>query len=548
MAHPGKSPVRIRARISPAEAALMRLEAKRAKGPNGTLVPEDAAGARRADPLPPRVAPKVEKPAAPAGAEATAAVPAEPKSATAKPDEVAARLEAALRGHLETVASAFASTRAGAARSEAKAETAPGRSIYAPDGPRMPQATPLDIEPLAPLPAAVRPDLAARVPLVTEDAPQSSLVAEAPAFDEETDEDYSRADFEPHLSADADADIGERDEFGEAGGADADRDGFGDAPPRWLTDDDADPADRQADEEEDEPLPRAFQRRAWRKPEGLAHLPPLVETTRGVSAKVLAAATLFGLAAGVGAIATYQYVVAPVATPAIALVPNHPAADSSKIAKIDADRVPQADSGPAVKIASAAASPAASPVYKPAPAAASADAAPLSAPVNPPTGGAVAAASPPSDGGVPPALRQTEDAAAAGVAPADAATGDTEPYVASVASRPAQPKRPASGGEVLAYAPTPPPNDPVARSFFGKGDDAAAAPAAKKSTAGIPAPAPGKAKVLMAVNMRAKPDNDAPSVKILGAGARVQVVQCSGWCEVVADGKHGYIFKKFLDN
>ena len=52
----------------------------------------------------------------------------------------------------------------------------------------------------------------------------------------------------------------------------------------------------------------------------------------------------------------------------------------------------------------------------------------------------------------------------------------------------------------------------------------------------------------MAVNMRAKPDNDAPSVKIFGAGAKVQVVQCDGWCEVVADGKRGYIFKKFLDN
>ena len=52
----------------------------------------------------------------------------------------------------------------------------------------------------------------------------------------------------------------------------------------------------------------------------------------------------------------------------------------------------------------------------------------------------------------------------------------------------------------------------------------------------------------MAVNMRAKPDNDSPSIKILGAGARVQVVKCDGWCEVVAEGKRGYVFKKFLDN
>ena len=77
---------------------------------------------------------------------------AESKVESAKSDDVAARLEAALRGHLETVASAFASTRAAKAeaRGEQKAETpAAARSIYAPDGVRMPPATLLDIDPLS---------------------------------------------------------------------------------------------------------------------------------------------------------------------------------------------------------------------------------------------------------------------------------------------------------------------------------------------------------------------------------------------------------------
>jgi hypothetical protein len=150
-----------------------------------------------------------------------------------------------------------------------------------------------------------------------------------------------------------------------------------------------------------------------------------------------------------------------------------------------------------------------------------------------------------------PVLRRTEDAGAmvaAADVPSDAAVpSDTEPFVATASIRKAAPRAPA--GQPLAYAPIPQPNDPVGRSFFGKdgGDDAAAAPK-KSATAAIPAPSPGKAKVLLAVNMRAKPDNDSPSIKILGAGARVQVVKCDGWCEVVADGKRGYIFKKFLDN
>ncbi|MBN8996354.1 MAG: SH3 domain-containing protein [Rhizobiales bacterium] len=484
------------------------------------LVPQDASAAagRQASPVPPRASEESARPA----------VEASPKS-----DDVAARLEAALRGHLETVASAFAAPRAPVAKAtatevgavpeeEAKIGSAlAARSIYAPEGPRLPAATPLDLEPLPPLPAGVRPDL--------RDAVREEAGVDAPA-----DAEWVEALADEAFDREA---------------ADADEDAFGHEPPGWLTAGEAGRDDEDVEEEEaDEPLPRAFTRRAWRQPEGLAYLPPLVETTRGISAKVLAAATLFGLAVGVGAIAAYQYSVAPVATPAVALVPNHPAADSSKIAKLDADRVPGADETVPVKVASATATPAAGPVPNAAPARASADAIPAPAPLAAAKPAVVATAEVAPDDGGSPALRSTEDAALADAAPAP--SGDTENFVATVASRPAQarPQPPAaSGGQVLAYAPTPRPDDPVARSFFGKGDDNAGTPA-KKSTASIPAPSPGKAKVLMAVNMRAKPDNDAPSVKILGAGAKVQVVQCDGWCEVVADGKRGYIFKKFLDN
>jgi hypothetical protein len=400
------------------------------------------------------------------------------------------------------------------------ADSGPGRSIYAPErvaaedgGLRLPQA----------MPFSLHDEEHRDEPEFAEEYPREEVLEyeAAGAYADEIYDDVPHDDEEP---------------------AEAEVDTFRPAPPTWIGAEDGD--------EEDDPLPAALLRQSRRDPEPVAHLPPLVETARGISAKTLAVAALFGLAAGVGAIATYQFSVAPVATPALAVAPTHPVADSTKIVKLDADRVPQAGDGPAIKVAAATATPKLAELSDP-------SAAPVVA-------ASVAAAEKPAPQPIAPvaetvdadpaapALRRTEDASAVVAAadvPSDAAVpSDTEPFVATASIRKAAPRAPA-GGQPLAYAPIPQPNDPVGRSFFGKdgGDDAAAAPK-KSATAAIPAPSPGKAKVLLAVNMRAKPDNDSPSIKILGAGARVQVVKCDGWCEVVADGKRGYIFKKFLDN
>jgi hypothetical protein len=472
-----------------ADAALMRLEAKRAKGPAGLLVPDDGPVAEP----PPSAEPRE--------IEIKAGEPEKPRKAERpeKRDDVAARLEAALKGHLENVATALAATRAAAPPKPS--EPSPGRSIYAPGSEaarlaepdlHLPPATPLEMEPLDPPPAP------------------------PPSFRDEVEVDeYDEDDAE-----------------------------FGHSPLAWMSGE---------DDGDDEPIP-ALIRRPRPEPEPVAHLPPLVEPPQGISARTIAVAALFGLAAGVGAIAAYQFAVAPVASSPVAIAASQPAVDTSKIIKIDSDRVPQA----ATEAADAAEAPgqvapvrAAATARPTAPAVAAVDAVtapPAPAPLAPPKPAEDVAAAEPAADAVPPALRKTgapEDPVAA----ADAAPGDTEPFVATASIRPAPPKRPAADPQVLAYAPTPAPNDPVGRSFFGKDDGNDDSAAAKKSaSARIPAPSPGKAKVVMAVNMRAKPDNDAPSVKILGAGSRVQVVKCDGWCEVVAGGKRGYIFKKFLDN
>ncbi|WP_206455559.1 SH3 domain-containing protein [Aurantimonas marina] len=54
------------------------------------------------------------------------------------------------------------------------------------------------------------------------------------------------------------------------------------------------------------------------------------------------------------------------------------------------------------------------------------------------------------------------------------------------------------------------------------------------------------AKVKVAVNMRAKPDNGAKVVAVLPKGRSVEIIGCKMWCEVSADGKRGFIYKSFV--
>ena len=96
----------------------------------------------------------------------------------------------------------------------------------------------------------------------------------------------------------------------------------------------------------------------------------------------------------------------------------------------------------------------------------------------------------------------------------------------------------AAAAGALAYAPTADPVDRGAKAFAGKGDDKTAAKAPKA----------GSARIVSWVNMRASADNKAATVKVLPAGSVVTVVQCSYWCEIVADGKRGFVYKRFLQS
>jgi hypothetical protein len=48
------------------------------------------------------------------------------------------------------------------------------------------------------------------------------------------------------------------------------------------------------------------------------------------------------------------------------------------------------------------------------------------------------------------------------------------------------------------------------------------------------------------VNMRARPDNSAPVILVVPGRRHVEVIGCDFWCEVVYDGKRGWIYKGFV--
>jgi hypothetical protein len=108
----------------------------------------------------------------------------------------------------------------------------------------------------------------------------------------------------------------------------------------------------------------------------------------------------------------------------------------------------------------------------------------------------------------------------------------TDRQNARVAARPdVQPR-----GEVPAEVPAPAEAAPLSS------DPPALVAAPSESVA-----APALARVRSAVSMRAGPDRRSEVVGTVPADGPVQVVSCDGWCEVVYNGRRGFIYQTFLD-
>ncbi|HEY9215322.1 MAG TPA: SH3 domain-containing protein, partial [Ancylobacter sp.] len=116
----------------------------------------------------------------------------------------------------------------------------------------------------------------------------------------------------------------------------------------------------------------------------------------------------------------------------------------------------------------------------------------------------------------------------------------------------------AIGSPIIAPAPLPLPRQPPLPTPAPKHAAVTEAPAAaadkeeadpdeaddQAASGGEPT---GSATIRSSVTMRAAPKNGAAPVLNLQAGQKVELVACKGWCEIVAEGKRGFIYKRFVD-
>ncbi len=76
------------------------------------------------------------------------------------------------------------------------------------------------------------------------------------------------------------------------------------------------------------------------------------------------------------------------------------------------------------------------------------------------------------------------------------------------------------------------------------GGDPASADAAKAADA---ADAPGRpARIRTAVNLRARPADEASVLTVVPANTRVDLIGCKSWCEIVVGNRRGFVYKSFV--
>ncbi|MFG1479029.1 SH3 domain-containing protein [Xanthobacter sp. V4C-4] len=142
----------------------------------------------------------------------------------------------------------------------------------------------------------------------------------------------------------------------------------------------------------------------------------------------------------------------------------------------------------------------------------------------------------------------------AAVAPADAA-GEPEP--------PAPAPEPAPASAPAAPVPAGPTAEDFARPAFlepmsadkadaDATDDptpevATAAKPATEAADGTAAPTGENGRINTAINLRSAPQKGAAVLATLEAGTKVTVYSCKFWCEVAANGKRGYVYRRAVD-
>ena len=131
--------------------------------------------------------------------------------------------------------------------------------------------------------------------------------------------------------------------------------------------------------------------------------------------------------------------------------------------------------------------------------------------------------------------------------PADAAAyeepsaqSDATTQLSKVAAPDATAKDGHTDGAETAAIPTPKPQLPDAQSSAA-GDDAQA-----KAQPQNVAAADATGRILRTVTMRTGPKKNAAAMGTVPAKSSVQVVSCKKWCQIVYNGKRGWIYKSYI--
>ncbi len=116
------------------------------------------------------------------------------------------------------------------------------------------------------------------------------------------------------------------------------------------------------------------------------------------------------------------------------------------------------------------------------------------------------------------------------------------PALAAMAGGPVAGDRRVEAGEPLGHRPG---GEDLGNQAAAAVEEASAGAAVVVETTIIPVPTP--AVTTAWVNLRAGPENGADVLMVVGAGVAVQVIECDRWCHVIADGRHGWIHRDFVD-
>lgn len=133
---------------------------------------------------------------------------------------------------------------------------------------------------------------------------------------------------------------------------------------------------------------------------------------------------------------------------------------------------------------------------------------------------------------------QATDKSSASVAFADpAAKPDAAALFAKVAAPGSSTKNSGPDGAQTAAIPTPKPQLPTQTS--SEDDNSTKANSGRANTAGT-------GRILRSVTMRTAPKKNAAAILTVPAKTSVQVMSCKQWCQIVYNGKRGWIYKSYV--